>query len=74
MLYKNISMLFLFPVKYGVSAQCYLSCYNTVKTASNGEITGNSVSFRHSKRCKIMRKCTIIRLAAGLCLDLLGEL
>ena len=31
-LYKNISMLFLFPVKYGklstgVNAQCFLSCY-----------------------------------------------
>ena len=56
-LYKNISMLFLFPVKYGVSAQRYLSCYNTVKTASNGEqITRNSASFRHSKRYKIMPK------------------
>ena len=30
---------------------------NTVKRPSNGEqITGNSSSFRHTKRCKIMHK------------------
>ena len=26
-LIKNISMLFLFPVKYGINAQHFLSCY-----------------------------------------------